>query len=135
MRLNKKGEGGYMESMLAVMVVVISLTAFLSFLAYSSSQHSEKEAEMPSDILDDVRIINGQIEADIEGKMANAIERYGYEGMRVILSVSDGIYDSKLTVSVGSHDSDVILSKNGSMIVRSDDGRSVAVTYSMAVWP
>ena len=123
-----------MESVLAVMVVVISLTAFLSFLALSMSVTPDKETEIPLDFLDDVRMIGGNIEADIEEEMAIMTERYGYLGMRVRLSISDGIYDSSVTVKVGTFDSDVITTKQGTITVRTDDGRSVPVMYTVAVW-
>jgi len=134
MRPNGKGEGGFMESMLAVMIVVISLTAFLSFLAFSTSHEHEKEADIPADILNGVRIAGGNIEADIEDGMTSTIARYGYKGMKVILSTADPLFDSSLTITEGSCDSDVIRSRGGTIIVRSDEGRSVPVNYSMAVW-
>jgi hypothetical protein len=132
MRLDGKGEGGFMESILAVMIIVITLTAFLSFLAFSTSHHHEREPVVPTDMLDDVRIVNGKIDADIEAAMIDIIERYGYRGMRVTLTSE--IYGSSLTVNVGTNDSETILSKNGTIIIRSDDGRSVPVSYSVAVW-
>ncbi|MDR0791004.1 MAG: hypothetical protein LBE47_00515 [Methanomassiliicoccaceae archaeon] len=134
MKLNGKGEGGFMESVIAVMVVVITLTAFLSFLAFFTSHNNDKDIDIPAtDIFDHVSIVNGSIEADIYDIMTEMIERYGYRGMRVTLSTS-GIYDSSLTMNAGTNDSDIILSKNGTIVVRSDDGRSVPVNYSMAVW-
>ena len=134
MKLGIKGEGGFTESILAMMVVIISLTAFLSFLAFSLPDEMENDPEIPLDVLSDVRIIKGNIEADIEEKMREAIERYGFRGMRINLSVHV-IYESQLTMSAGSFDSDVILSKSGTLIAGSDDGRSVPVRWSMAVWP
>lgn len=122
-----------MESILAVMVIVITLTVFLSFLAFSTSQHHERETEIPTDIFDDVRIVNGNIKADLENVMIDTIERYGYRGMRIILTAT-GIYDSSITLNVGTNDSDTIRSKNGTIVIRSDDGRSVPVNYSVAVW-
>jgi len=134
MRLNRKGEGGFMGSVLAMMIVVISLTAFLSFLAFSTSQENDRGTEIPADLLNDVYIVSGKIDADLEGRMCYVIERYGYEGMKVILEISDGIYDSSLTVSVGSCDTDRIFSKCGVITVMTDDGRCVPVRYTMAVW-
>jgi uncharacterized membrane protein len=133
MKLGRRGEGGFMESILAMMVIVITLTVFLSFLAFSTSPHHEKGTEIPADIFDDVRIVNGNIEADIGEMMTDTIERYGYRGMRVILTAT-GMYDSSITLNAGTNDSDNIFSKNGTIIVRSDDGRSVPVNYSVAVW-
>ena len=135
MKINSKGEGGFMESMAAVAVVVISLTAFLSFLAFSVSHDTEeKENELPLYILDDVRIANGDIEADIEDKMNTAIERYGYTGMRVTLTADDGTICSAVTLNAGHQDSDVIRSRTGTIIIAADNGRSVPVNYAMAVW-
>ncbi|MDR0334904.1 MAG: hypothetical protein LBH69_03360 [Methanomassiliicoccaceae archaeon] len=134
MNINKRGEGGFMESMIAVMIVVISLTAFLSFLAFSLSHDTEKATEVPTEFLSGVRIANGNIEADIEDRMIAAAELHGFIGMRVTLSAVDGIYDSKLTLDVGHQDSDVIHTKGGTIVVRTDDGRSVPVNYSVAVW-
>ena len=134
MKLNKKAEGGFMEAVLAVMAVVITLTAFLSFLSISLSDDHEAETEISLNILDDVRIVDGNIEADIEDKMNETVERYGYGGMKVVLSISNGIYDSSLTIGVGEFDSDVAASKNGTVTVRTDDGRTVPVSYSMAVF-
>ena len=135
MKMNSKGEGGFMESMVAVVVVIISLTAFLSFLAFSVSHDSEKEAEIPLEMLSGVRIAGGSIEADgMEERMTAAIERHGYIGMRVILSATDGIFDSKVTFNAGIQDSDIIRSGGGTIIVPADDGRSVPVNYTVAVW-
>jgi hypothetical protein len=135
MDLNKRGEGGFMESMVAVMIVVLSLTAFLSFLAFSLSEDTGAERDvMPLDILNDVRIVDGNVEADIEDKMNTAVRMYGLVGMRVILSADDGIYDSKLTVNAGSQDSDNIRTETGTIIVKADTGRYVPVNYLMAVW-
>jgi len=135
MRMNKKAEGGFMESIVAAIAVVITLTAFLSFLAVSLSSTAATEVKgIPQDLLRDVTIVNGEIEADIEEKMVAVKELNGYEGIRVILSVSDGIYDSELTVSVGKFDSDRIHSQTGTTMVRTDDGRNVPVNYVMAVW-
>jgi hypothetical protein len=135
MMLSKKAEGGFMESIVAVIAVVITLTAFLSFLAVSLSHNDAIERDiMPADLLNDVRIVNGTIETDIEQKMIVASELNGYQGMRVILSVADGTYDSSLTVNVGSFDSDIIRSRSGTFIVKSNDGRSVPVNFVMAVW-
>ena len=134
MKLNGKGEGGFMESMLAVMIVIISLTAFLSFLAFSTSYEHEKEAEIPTDILSDVIIVDGNIEADVEDRMTAMMERHGYKGMKLLLSTADTIFDSSLTINAGSFESDVIRSKGGTIIVKADDGRSVPVNYSVAVW-
>ena len=122
-----------MESMAALMIVIISLTAFLSFLAFSMSHENAMNNEIPLNILNDVRIVNGEIEADIEEKMLVSAETNGYAGMRVILSAG-GIYDSKLTLNVGCQDSDVIDTRTGTIIVRTDDGRSVPVNYTVAVW-
>ncbi|MCL2608162.1 MAG: hypothetical protein FWD92_06395 [Methanomassiliicoccaceae archaeon] len=134
MDLSKKGEGGFMESMVAVMIVVISLTAFLSFLSFSTSVQVEKEADIPLDLLDNVCIINGQIEADVEQRMIEITERYGYKGMYLRLSTAGAMYDSELIISVGTCDHGIIRSKGGTIIAGSDGGRSVPVNYSMAVW-
>jgi len=133
MKLNNRGEGGFIESMMAVMIVIITLTAFISLLAFSTSYHNEKEVGVPSDMFDDVRIVNGEIDAPIEERMRDAAERYGYSGITVILRTADPLHDSAVTISVGS-DTDRIWSKSGTIIVATDEGRSVPVNYSMAVW-
>ena len=134
MHFNKKGEGGFMEAMVAVMIVIISLTAFLSFLVHSSSQSSDDEKELPLNVLDGVSVAGGKIVADIEDDMAMAMERYGYIGMRIEISSADSILDSKVVVNAGYQDSDIIRSKCGTIIVKADDGRSVPLNYVMAVW-
>ncbi|MCL2712458.1 MAG: hypothetical protein FWD37_04205 [Methanomassiliicoccaceae archaeon] len=133
MKLNKKGEGGFMESIVAVMVIVISLTAFLSFLAFSTSQSLEKEADVPTELLSGISIVNGSIETDAKEKIMNIMERNSYRGVRFTLSL-DGIYDDSVIFSAGTFDSDVIISRTGSLIAPSDDGRHVPVRYSLAVW-
>ena len=135
MKLNKKAEGGFTESIVAVIAVVITLTAFLSFLAVSLSHNDTTEPKgIPGDLFHDVRIVNGNIDADIEHRMISVKELNGYEGMKVVLSISDGIYDSEVTVSVGYFDSETIHSWVGTITVRTDDGRSVPVNYVTAVW-
>ncbi|MDR0198291.1 MAG: hypothetical protein LBI08_00925 [Methanomassiliicoccaceae archaeon] len=134
MRLNEKGEGGFTESIVAVMVVVISLTAFLSFLAFSVSHDTERGTEIPLDLLNEVYIVNGNIVADIGPRMVVVAETYGFAGMRVTLTTADSTYDSSLTLNVGHQDTDNIRTVGGTIIVRADDGRSVPVNYWVAVW-
>ena len=123
-----------MESMMAVMIIIITLTAFISLLAFSTSHHSERDIGIPSNIFDDVCIVDGNIEAPVEERMKDTAERYGYQGMTVILTSADPFYDSEMTITVGSSDTDRIWSASGTMIVGTDDGRSVPVNYSVAVW-
>ena len=122
-----------MESIVAVMVIVISLTAFLSFLAFSTTQEIEKEADVPLEILDGIRIVNGSIETDAEERMIIIVERGNYLGIRLTLTMS-GIYNDSVILNVGAFDTDVIISRSGSFIASSDDGRSVPIRYSLAVW-
>jgi hypothetical protein len=133
MKLNRKGEGGFMESIIAVMVIVISLTAFLSFLAFSVSHEVEREPDVPTEVIGGVRIVSGMIETDAEGNIVGMIERGRYQGMRLTLSVN-GIYNDRVTLSAGSFDSDNIVSRTGSVIAETDGGRRVPVQYSLAVW-
>jgi Tfp pilus assembly protein PilV len=134
MRYGGKGEGGFIESMMAVMVVIIALTAFLSLLAYSTSYDNEKDISIPANMFNDVCVVNGSIEAPLENRMNDLAERNGYLGITVMLSTADPLYDSAITITVGSSDADRIWSGNGTIIAGTDDGRSVPVKYSMAVW-
>jgi len=134
MKFNGRGEGGMIESMMAVMIVMIVLTAFISLLAFSTSYQDEKEIGIPANMFDDVRIVGGGIEAPMEERMADLAERYGYHGVTVILSTADHLYDSEIRITVGSSGTDRIWSVSGTMIVGTDDGRSVPINYSVAVW-
>jgi len=134
MRRGNKGEGGFIESMMAVLVVIVALTAFLSLLAHSTSYDDEKDISIPVNMFNDIRIVNGNIEAPLEDRMNDLTERFGYRGITVMLSTADPLYDSAIMITVGSSDAERIWSKSGTLIAGTDDGRSVPVKYSMAVW-
>ena len=120
--------------MMAVMVVIIALTVFLSLLAHSTSYDDGKDISIPANMFNDVRLVGGNIEAPLEDRMNELVERYGYIGITVMLSTADPLYDSEITMTVGSSFADRIWSESGTLIVVTDDGRSVPVKYSMVVW-
>ena len=125
---DRKGEGGFAESITIMIVVVISLTAFLAILPAAFSDNVREE-RMPVDLLDNISISGSEISfgADIE----NAMSERGFSAFRIVIKVigTDRTYE----VSAGSGDQDGMMYRSGT-VMADVDGRRMNAGYEMAVW-
>lgn len=129
MRLNKKAESGFMGAIIAVMVVTISLTAFLSLLP-SAFEDTDDETDVPTQILGGLSIVGGTIHSDKD--IQQIVEDNGITALRLILKVPAFMEDG-CELNIGIPDSDNMQHISGTCIVNMD-GRTVNAEYGLAVW-
>ena len=128
MRKNRRAEGGFMESMAAVMVVCIALTLFMALLPSVLKDDGGGET-IPPDILNGVSVADGGIM--FEGGAEHTAKGFGYGSMtlKVIVTGTPDVYD----VTVGTPGGDDMMHRSGTTMMRVD-GRLMSVGYEMAVW-
>ena len=129
--MDRKGIGGFMEAMMAMMAVTITLTAFMGILAYADI--STDGTDIDTSFLDGLRIMDGKIYGINEDAIISSISTYDVSGIQVnIDTIGDILYDS-LKIRYGTETS-MNRFKEGTVTLDSDDGRRVLAHYEVVVW-
>ena len=131
---NKRGEGGFMEALVALMMVTIALTAFLGMLAYSEIGESYDEMTLDTGFIEDLRIVNGEITGETEKQLERFVEKNGLNGARLNVKVAGTLSDSSLERNYGTADGNKVGTFTGTFSIGSDDGRTFAASYEVVYW-
>ena len=126
---DKRGEGGFMEAMLALMMVTVALTAFLSMLAYC-----EIGVSLDTDFIEDARLIDGRIVIEADDRLDRFVDLNGLNGARLSIRIAGTLSDASLTRSSGTEDGDNVSAINGTFPIGSDDGRVFVASYEVVYW-
>ena len=132
MKMNKKGEGGFMEAIMAVMIVTVSLTAFMGFLSYSDLGALNDDSAIDVSFVRCLAVDDGVITGSCAKEMENAVCRNGYSGMALDAWIAGT--DSDFRETVGITDGMNADSVSGTLSVTSGDGRTYAVCYEVVYW-
>ena len=131
MRMDKRAEGSFAETMMAMMVVTIALTVFMAVFAYSLSSEDE-ESRISTDFTDSLYVEDGQIKGLDESYIQEECVRKGYSSM-VIRVETAGEYNHA-SLSLGeSCDSDFSYMK-GTVSLPCDDGTTVLANYEVVAF-
>ncbi len=131
MRLDNKGDIGFPEAMMALMMVIIVLSAFLAFFVFNVVQASE-EAPENDDFFDTIVIRNGTIEDDFQEYMEDYCLANDCSGMNIRITVPGEILNIEGEYSYGSMDG----SLGGARYLRTvqiEDGRLIPMIFEVAV--
>ena len=131
---NKRGEGGFMEAMVALMMVTIALTAFLGMLAYSEIGKSDDRVTLDTRFIEDLQIIDGEIVGETEKQLDHFVEKNGLNGARLTVEVAGTLSDASLVRTSGTAVGDNVGTFTGSFSISSDDGRVFAASYEVVYW-
>jgi len=128
MRLNKKGEGGFMESIVVMMVVIVALTAFLAILPSAFNDDKDQDT-IPTGFLNGISIEDSEIccSTDIEKTMRDG----GFSAMRLVI-ITIGI-DGTYELFFGERNSDDMTYTSGTILIDAG-GRKINAEYNLAVW-
>lgn len=125
MKMNRKGNFGFPEAMIAVMVVTLSLTAYIGVLAISvADEHSDMDVMIDERMHNRLSLDNDGIVGDIENDLITAMERYGYRGITVKYHVPGYTDIESVSFSVGSMEGD-LASERTLFLLNSYDGRKI----------
>ena len=131
---DKRGEGGFMEAMVALMMVTIALTAFLGMLAYSEIGTSEDTISLDTKFIEDLQIVDGKIIGDTDKQLDHFVEKNGLNGTRLTVKTAGTLSNASLLRSSGTEDGNNVGTITGTFSIRSDDGRTFAASYEVVYW-
>jgi hypothetical protein len=131
MKYNRKGDIGFPEAMMAVMIVSVILTAYLGAFVLNTHNQSE-DVEFDENLIDGLTITEGKISGDPSHKLTVFMEKHGYRGVMIRCTIPDGIIDSGMEITVGTMDGNI---ENHRFIknIKSDDSRVIAAIFEVAV--
>ncbi len=135
MKLNRKGEGGFMEAMIAVMVVTLSLTAFMGVLSYNVLTDSPEETvvEEPAlEFLDLLSIKDKKIVGDLDEEMEGLA--FGYSAVKIKVVAIGNVSIESLDKTYGEKTDNIVRSDVGSVLLNADDGRTLLCSYEVIIW-
>jgi hypothetical protein len=130
MHLDRKGEAGFMEAILAAMVVTVALTGFMGLLALNSASEDVPSVDVDIDTFDGLGIVDGKIAWT--GDEGPSVPE-GICGIRLTVSAVGGIMDGEFVISDGECEG-LRECKVGTAIIGSDDGRAVLCNYEVETW-
>lgn len=132
MRMNRRAEGSFAETMVAMMVVTIALSAFMSVFAYSLHTADDGDQYISTDFTDGISISDGEFSGIDEDYVSEECARRGYASMVIVLETAGGVDHVYLKLGTSS-DTDFTFTK-GSFIAPCDDGSQVIVNYEVVAF-
>ena len=129
MRMDRRAIGGFMETMAAMMIVTVALSAFMTVLVYTSVQE-EIHKEISTDFLGMLTVTDEGI-VGIDDDFANdeAI-RKGYASMTIYVSTAGDVDRHTLFVGTETDGKDQMI-KNGNIMLYRSDGTRCAAVYEV----
>jgi len=131
---DKRGEGGFMEAMVALMMVSIALTAFLGMLAYSEIGESDDTITLETRFIEDLQIVDGEIVGETENQLDRFVEKNGLNGTRLTVKAAGTLSDASLVRTSGTTEGNNVGTFTGTFPIDSDDGRVFAASYEVVYW-
>lgn len=131
MRMNGRAEGSFAETLMAMMVVTIALTAFMAVFAYSLNAN-ERETPVSTSFVNSLRIEDGQIVGIDESYITEECTRKGYSSMVITLETAGPFGHAYLRLGESS-DSDFGYARD-TVTVPCDDGTRAALTYEVVAF-
>ena len=131
---DRRGEGGFMEAIVAFSAVIVALTIFLGLLAYTDLGDSDGLNELNTGFIKDLAIDDGRI-CNYDGtELCRFVERNGLNGAELKVSVAGDLSDASLDESVGTRDGNNIDTLTGTFRIHADDGRTFVASYEVVYW-
>ena len=131
---DRRGEGGFMEALIALMMVTIALTAFFGMLAYSEIGGSDDTISLDTGFIEDLRMVDGEIVGNTEKQLDRFIEKNGLNGTRLTVKVAGTLSDAVMIRTSGYEEGDNVGTMTGTFPIDSDDGRVFAASYEVVYW-
>lgn len=133
MRFDKRGDLGFPEAIFAVMIVTLSLTAFIGIMAITVADDTDEQAIMiDRRIFEKLSVEDGIIIGDIENDIVSAAERYGYGGIGIRCSVPGDLGLDDVSFYIGELNGDII-SEKCIVLLSSNDGRAIPAIVEMMI--
>lgn len=133
MKLNRRGDIGFPEAMISVMMVTIVLTAYLGAFVLHTADIEEKAPEFDRRITQTASVAEGKIVMNINDALSDFLNRSGCKGVivkcsafhnrtTIVSDASEGIQEGK------------IISERYSQVLKGDEGRIYTATFEVGLW-
>mgnify|MGYP000846020663 FL=1 len=138
MRMDKKGDIGFMEAMAAAMAVTLVLTAFIGSAAILAGGHTVASRDIDIEALADrIRISDGRIEGDLGEELRSQVEIAGIRGASVCCESAPGAsgeprFQGRLYFSAGI--SEGVMSTERRLCPVEYDGGTALVNMEVTTW-
>ncbi len=130
---DRKGIGGFIEAMLAMMIVTIAITSFIGLLAYNELPASDDEVRVDTSYLK-FSVVDGRITGDIQEGMERSCDRYGLLGITVEVRLIGPLFDDERTYQCGITNGDNNRIENGTLRLGCDNGSTILASYRVIQW-
>ena len=122
-----------MEAMVAMMIVTIAMTSFISLIAYNELPTSNDDVMIDTSYLR-FTVVDNKITGDIQDQMELSCEKYGLLGINVDVKLIGPLFDDEKRYQYGITDSENNRVKNGTLRLSCDDGSIVLASYKVTQW-
>ena len=131
---NKKGEGGFMEAIIAFAAVTTALTVFLGLLAYSEIGNADSTIDLDTEFIENLTIEDGRFTDYDDSGLRRFIERNDLNGTELKVNVAGHLSDASLDDVIGVTEGNNVGTISGTFSVHSDDGRTFVASYEVVYW-
>ncbi|MDR2698445.1 MAG: hypothetical protein LBB30_02040 [Candidatus Methanoplasma sp.] len=133
MKLDRRGDLGFPEAIMAAMIVTLSLTMYMGlFVLSSANDGGGPEVRVDHRIFGGLTLEDGEIVGDIEMRLITEAERHGFRGITIICEVPGDLGFEGRRIAVGSTDGS-ISSERFLLSLKGTDGRTVPAVIEVAV--
>ena len=130
---DRKGLGGFMEAMVAMIIVTIAMTSFISLIAYNELPTFNDDVMIDTSYLR-FTVVDNKITGDIQDQMELSCEKYGLLGINVDVRLIGPLFNDEKRYQCGITDSENNRVKNGTLRLSCDDGSIVLASYKVTQW-
>jgi hypothetical protein len=133
MRLNKRGNLGFPEAIMAAMIVTLSLTMYMGLLALNTADVEEGQSvQVDHRIFEALVLDEGEIVGDIEQPLISEMERHGLRGISLTLEVPGELGFNGRHIIIGNMDGRID-SERFIHLLRTNNGMAVPTVIEVAV--
>ena len=122
-----------MEAMVAMMIVTIAMTSFISLIAYNELPTFNDDVMIDTSYLR-LTVVDNKITGDIQDQMELSCEKYGLLGINVDVRLIGPLFNDEKRYQCGITDSENNRVKNGTLRLSCDDGSIVLASYKVTQW-
>ena len=122
-----------MEAMVAMMIVTIAMTSFISLIAYNELPTFNDDVMIDTSYLR-FTVVDNKITGDIQDQMELSCEKYGLLGINVDVRLIGPLFNDEKRYQCGITDSENNRVKNGILRLSCDDGSIVLASYKVTQW-
>jgi len=133
MKLNRKGELGFPEAIMAAMIVTLVLTMYMGLFALNAANDGGgQDVHINHRIFGDLTLENGEISGDIEMRLVSEMERHGFKGISFICEVPGELGFADKNLVVGNMNGS-LSSERFIFLLGSADGRTVPAVIEVVI--